>query len=399
MLSLFQPANNPKPIAKAAHAFSESSSAKWVPINKSFITLTKIILRAAVARLKVEHVAITLRCITYQGYRHIVLANNENDLHLTAFGAVEEFIISTGMLQNGLQGLTSTASIAMDYQQQRLGYVMAQLYDPASLMQTERQAKQVTDDLAQVASDIVSIIQRYETRYRAIFIYGDNSYWVGNSAALCKVGHDTHQLAHAIQPVLIRGNKGVGKAIAARTLHCLRHADVLPFIESSCEDWKEGAATSILQSLYTCAKGGTLFLRNLDKLSNENFCLLQGFWKTKVSELAERGFDDSVGMVFTVSKVNFVGAPALASWFACSVIELYLPDLVERRDDVRDLARFFMREYKLSVEFDFTEEAWRMLEEFSWKENVNHLKNVIQQVALRAETPLFSAAALQPLLF
>jgi hypothetical protein len=51
MIALFQAAINHKPIARAIHKFNQSASAKWVPVNKSFITLSKIILRAAVERL------------------------------------------------------------------------------------------------------------------------------------------------------------------------------------------------------------------------------------------------------------------------------------------------------------------------------------------------------------
>ena len=72
--------------------------------------------------------------------------------------------------------------------------------------------------------------------------------------------------------------------------------------------------------------------------------------------------------------------------------------MADRREDLRDLVNFFINEYTLSVEFDFTEHAWRLLEAFSWRENVEQLKRVIQKVALVAEEPLVTVSLLEPLL-
>lgn len=407
MIVPFQSVKNHKPVAKAVHVFDEASSARWVPLNKSFITLTKLILRTAAERLGVASIAITLRCINHQGYRHLVLASNEKDLHITALGAVEEFIISTEMpihLQNDSLNTIEAVTVAINYKQQRLGYIVAKLFetseycDALSLTTLVTEERKITADLAVVASDIMSIIRRYETRYRAIFIYGDQCYWLGNSSALRQLEQRIDQLTYAIHPILIRGNKGTGKNIAARTLHCLRYASILPFIESSCNEWQEGAAASILQALYTYAKGGTLFLRNVDKLSAANFQALEDFWLTRNSELADLGLQEAVGLVFSVSQYNFVAIPELSAWLKRSCIELGLPNLSERREDIRDLACFFMHEYALSIEFDFTEEAWQLLDNFSWRGNAEQLKNVIREVALRVDKSLVTADILNSFL-
>ena len=94
MIGLFKASNTHKPVARAIHKFNQSSTAKWVPVNKSFITFTKIILRAASERLSLAQLAITLRCVTHQGYRHLLLVNDAQDLQIAAVGQTEEFIIS-----------------------------------------------------------------------------------------------------------------------------------------------------------------------------------------------------------------------------------------------------------------------------------------------------------------
>jgi DNA-binding NtrC family response regulator len=249
-----------------------------------------------------------------------------------------------------------------------------------------------------LVTEVGSIITRYQTRYRAIFIYGDQGYWIGNSVALRQLDKRIEQLKDVTKPILIRGNKGTGKSIAARSIHCSRHKGILPFIESSCNEWEEEAAASILQALYTYAKGGTLYLRNIDSLSSDNLRVLQRFWSTIKQELEIKGAKESVAIIFSVSRKHYASTSDLSDWLKINTVELVLPDLAERREDLRDLVSFYIRDYTLSMEFDFTDHAWRLLEAFSWRENVTQLKRVIQKVALVADEPLVPVSLLEPLL-
>lgn len=400
MITMFQ--SSKKPMAKAVHVFDETSDAKWVPLNKSFITLAKIVLRAAAERLNVANIAITLRCITHQGYRHLLLAGEEQDDTISALGAAEEFIISNEMISdNELENSSTILSVPIDYQDKRLGYLVTRLFDGTETRTANRHGVELTqleNSLADVAKDVVSIIKRYQTRYRAIFIYGDQYYWIGNSLALRQLDQKIEQLERVIKPVLIRGNKGTGKNIAARTLHSLRHKSILPFIESSCHEWQENAATTILQALYAYAKGGTLYLRNIDRLSETNFRALQQFWSEKYMDVDPYGEADSVGIMLSVSQYNYAAPPEVAEWLNQNTHELALPDLTERKDDIKDLVRFYIREYTLDVAFDFTDESWQILENFSWRDNVEQLKNVIKKIALVIEEPLVQVSLLESML-
>jgi transcriptional regulator of acetoin/glycerol metabolism len=402
MISIFQTPKSNKPVAKAVYGFDEESGAKWIPLNKSFIALAKIILQTAAERMGVKGVAVTLSCITHQGYRHLILKGDESNQTANAFGAVEEFIISNEDSLTPMSerfGHVDTVSTSMDYRGQRLGYLLATLPSADFAEQAMRRpARVIESELQVVASELGSIITRYQTRYRAIFIYGDQNYWIGNSAALRQLDKRIEQLKDVTKPVFIRGNKGTGKTIAARSLHCSRHQSILPFIESSCNEWQEGAAASILQALYAYAKGGTLYLRNVDALSGNNLQVLQSFWESIKKDLAVKGIEESAGIIFSVSRKHYSNAHDLNEWLKENTVELALPDLADRREDLRDLVNFFIREYTLSVEFDFTEHAWRLLEAFNWRENVDQLKRVVQKVALVAEEPLISVSLLEPLL-
>lgn len=385
-----------KPVAKAVHVFDEASDAKWVPLNKSFITLATIVLRAAADRLNIANIAITLRCITHQGYRHLLLAGEEQDDTISALGAVEEFIISNEFTPASLTkdaAAKGPVSFAIEYQGKRLGHLVATLFDTATASSRKLRPgpvdlEQIELGLADVAKDIVSIIKRYQTRYRAIFIYGDQYYWIGNSLALRKLDQSIEQLERVIQPVLIRGDKGTGKNIAARTLHSLRHKNILPFIESSCHEWQESAAMTILNALYAYAKGGTLYLRNVDKLSKVNFKALREFWAEKYMEINSADEADCVGIMLSVSCQDYTASAELTEWLSEYTHELALPDLNARREDIKDLVSFYIREYTQTIEFDFSDAAWQMLQSFHWRDNVDQLKRVVQKIALLVETPL-----------
>ena len=403
MISVFKGPKSDRPVAKAVYAFDEQAGAKWVPLNKSFVTLAKIILQAAAKRMDIKSIAITLRCITHQGYRHLLLASEEQESTASALGSLEEFIISN---EDSLTPKSERfsdldcISVSLDYQGQRLGYVVATLPTADFEEQTYVPSpRSIEAELHVVVSEIGSIITRYQTRYRAIFVYGDQGYWIGNSLALRQLDKHIEQLKDITKPILIRGNKGTGKSIAARSIHCSRHKGILPFIESSCNEWEEGAAASILQALYAYAKGGTLYLRNIDFLSANNFRVLQRFLVAIKQELDVKGVNESVAIIFSVSRKHYASnAGDLCEWLQTNTAELVLPDLAERRDDLRDLVSFYIRDYALSGDFDFTDHAWRLLETFSWRENVTQLKQVIQKVALVVEQPLVPVSLLEPLL-
>ncbi len=288
---------------------------------------------------------------------------------------------------------------------QRLGYLVAQIAsgvatsgvvtsDVATGVELRRE--QLTKELVLVADEIIRTIGRYQTRYRAIHIYGDQSYWIGNSKALRQLDQRIDSLARGTQPVLIRANKGSGKVIAARSLHCLSRADIAPFIESDCNEWEEGAAASILQSLHTYANGGTLFVRNIDALSSSSFQALRNFWLKASSTQFDGTY--SLRLIMSVSRKDIELASFQTQWLAQHAQELLLPELRDRGEDVRDLAQFYIREFALTAEFDLTEEAWCLLESTDRLGDVDQLKVALKKLALIANDALVSVDELRSVL-
>lgn len=370
-----------RPVAKAIHTPDRSLTARWVPINRSFIALTKIILRSAQEKFGLANLAITLRCVTQQGYKHLILVNDDQDVQITAAGCIEEIIISTDMpMSPACERLDArnAVTIPVDLNQQRLGYLVATL---SSTSEHAVEAGDLTQKLAAVNDEFVGVVKRYQTRYRAIYVYGDQCYWIGNSQALRQLDQQITQLASHNKPVLVNGNKGSGKIIAARALHCERHTDMVPFIESNCAEWQAGAATNILQSLYYYANKGTLFLRNIDKLPESEYPALQVFINNAVNQALANLRRPPVDLIMSVSGRDTSLTIPHRQWLSEISTPLDLPDLNDRTADIRDLINFFARGQSRQQEVQLSENTWQLLEKTIWQHNVYDLKRLIEQAA------------------
>lgn len=371
-----------RPVAKAIHTPNQSLTARWVPINRSFIALTKIILRSAQERLQLANLAITLRCVTQQGYKHLILVNDDQDVQMTAAGCIEEIIISTDMPMSPASermDARHAVTLPVDLNQQRLVYLLA---TPPLHPESTQEATTLVQQLAAVNDEFIGIVKRYQTRYRAIYVYGDQCYWIGNSQALRQLDQRISQLANLGKPVLVTGNKGSGKIIAARALHCERHTDMVPFIESNCAQWQAGAATSILQSLYYYANKGTLFLRNIDKLPESEHAALQAFITHTVNQALANLRRPPVDLIMSISERDADIAASHQQWLKQISTPLNLPDLNDRTADIRDLIHFFARVQSGQQDLQLSEHVWQQLEKTTWPCNVDDLKRLIEQAAL-----------------
>lgn len=398
MIALFQAVSSYKSRTRPTRKFNQSSVPRWVPVNKSFIALTKMILRAAAARLGLEQAAVTLRCLNHQGYRHLLLVDDVRDLFVAASGGAEEFIISTQEANSSpFQGFDAEAALSLpvnfstpENESQRLGYLVVQM--APGIHPSDSDVKQ---ELGLVIEEIVRVISRYQSRYRSIHWYGDQCFWVGNSTVLRQLDQWIDQLAKRKCPVLIRADKGTGKIIAARRLHDISCSESAPFIESDCREWEEGTATAILQSLRTCATGGTLFLRNLDALSVRDVHALRHFC---LQWMAATRSGNSLGLVFSLSHASIDPVAIGLGWMMHFVQILQLPTLAQRSDDLRDLVQFFIAEFALAGELVLDEAAVQLVADHQFPDHVEGLKNLIKQLALRNNGDLVSAVEVNALL-
>ena len=233
---------------------------------------------------------------------------------------------------------------------------------------------------------------------------------LGQSDVFLEFQEHLSRAARADRSVLIIGERGTGKELAATRLHFLSGRWQGPFVALNCA----ALAGSLLESelfgheagaftgaatrrkgRFEAADSGTLFLDEIANLSRPA--------QEKILRAVEYGVFERVGGVAPVQvDVRVIGAtnadlPALAERdrFKRDLLDrlsfevLTLPPLREREGDVELLARHFASrmgvELGWEVSVEFTDRAMATLLAHSWPGNVRELKNVVERAVYRGE--------------
>jgi DNA-binding NtrC family response regulator len=281
---------------------------------------------------------------------------------------------------------------------------IAKPWDDARLLTTVRNLLELR---AAVEENVQTRASRAEARARLAERY-DLKGLVYESEALHTVASMAAQVAHADVPVLITGPNGAGKEVLADILHANSSRRSQPFIkvnagalpdqliEAELFGTEAGAFTGAKgrPGRFEAAHGGTLFLDEIGNLP------LAG--QAKLLRVLQTGEFERLGSNTTrradvriVAATNLPLREAIREgrfredlYYRISVIELALPPLAERRDDVLPLARAFLAGARLS------RDAERALLNYSWPGNVRELRNVLQRAALLAGAGAITAATL-----
>jgi transcriptional regulator with PAS, ATPase and Fis domain len=210
---------------------------------------------------------------------------------------------------------------------------------------------------------------------------------------------------------LLTGQSGTGKEVAARTIHSLSDRADKPFVPVNCAaippdmmeseffGHLEGAFTGAKGSrdgLFTHAQGGTLFLDEIGELPLPmQSKLLRVLEDRRVRPVgSERDMPVDLRFIFAtnaelekeVEKGHF--RPDL--FFRINVMQIRLPPLKDRGDDVQELATLFM--HKLSQQLGMPpvpigESVRAALAKYDWPGNVRELRNVIERSLILGTFP------------
>jgi len=232
---------------------------------------------------------------------------------------------------------------------------------------------------------------------------------VGRGEWLARVRNMIGKVARSRANVLLRGESGTGKELVARAVHADSSRAGRPFIAVACAalssdlleselfGHEKGAFTGAIAQKpgrFELADGGTLFLDEIGDISvNLQLKLLRA--------IQEREFERVGGIKTVQVDVRLIAATnrdleaAVSAgafredlYYRLQVVEIYLPPLRERAEDVPDLMNHFLEIYNLENGKRLTRvpaEVLEMLKEYGWPGNVRELENAIEHAVVMAD--------------
>jgi len=231
---------------------------------------------------------------------------------------------------------------------------------------------------------------------------------LGTSAAMEHVRAEIDAVATTDFAVLILGETGVGKELAARAIHAGSRRRDAPFIQVNCAALPEGVIESELfghvrgaftgavanrPGKFELAAGGTLFLDEIGELPIAvQAKLLRALQEGEVQRV---GADHPIRVdVRILAATNRELAAETAAgrfradlYHRLNVFPLHIPPLRERRPDIAILAGFFLDRYRAQLglpQVVLTRAAATVLETGDWPGNVRELDHVLARAVLRA---------------
>jgi len=235
---------------------------------------------------------------------------------------------------------------------------------------------------------------------------------LGRSKVVQKLREKINKISLCNVTVLISGETGTGKEIAARAIHYLSRRAGKPFIPVNCGAIPEslfenelfghvkGAFTDAgLQQtgLVREAEGGTLFLDEIGVLSPhiqvKLLRLLQDKEYKSLGEAKPRKADIRITAATNRDIRSLVKEGMLRKdlYYRLNIASLYIPPLRERMEDIPILVQHFIDKY--SKEYDkptkgLSEDAMRAFMSYSWPGNIRELENKIQQMIVMSSIPI-----------
>ena len=229
---------------------------------------------------------------------------------------------------------------------------------------------------------------------------------IGNSIALNRAIEKAIQVAPTDISVLVTGESGVGKESIPKIIHSLSHRKHGKYIAVNCGAIPEGTidselfghekgaftgATQTRSGYFEVADGGTIFLdevgelplttqvRLLRVLENGEFIKVGSskVQKTNVRIVAAT----NVNMFEAINKEKF----REDLYYRLSTIDINLPPLRERQEDIHLLFRKFASDFALKYKMPtikLSDDAIVLLKKFRWSGNIRQLRNVAEQISV-----------------
>jgi len=242
---------------------------------------------------------------------------------------------------------------------------------------------------------------------------------IGNDPKLNRAVEKAIQVAPTDISVLVVGESGVGKESIPRIIHSLSHRKHGKYIAVNCGAIPEGTidselfghekgaftgATNTREGYFEVADGGTIFLDEVGELPlTTQVRLLRVLENGEFIKVGSSQVQKTNVRIVAATNVNMHEAIAKGKfredlYYRLSTVEIHLPPLRERADDIhllfRKFASDFAHKYKMPP-IRLSEDAVRYLQQYRWSGNIRQLRNVAEQLSVLETQRDINAATLQ----
>ncbi|WP_442595830.1 sigma-54 interaction domain-containing protein [Neobacillus sp. D3-1R] len=264
----------------------------------------------------------------------------------------------------------------------------------------------IDQDVQLGAVEIARDVTKYERLLRENLLKkGDTKYTfesiIGSSPNIQEVIEASKRATRTNSSILIIGETGTGKELFAQSIHNGSLRAPKPFISQNCAalpdsliegilfGTKKGAFTGSIErpGLFEQADGGTLLLDEINSLNpNLQAKLLRVLQEKSVRRVGDtKDREVNVRIIATINEdpIDAIAEGRLRKdlYYRLSVVSLFIPPLKERKQDIKELAQFFIEKYNHLFAMNvktISEEVIQMLHDYDWPGNVRELEHIIE---------------------
>ncbi|MGX1931164.1 sigma-54 interaction domain-containing protein [Flagellimonas sp. 2504JD4-2] len=241
---------------------------------------------------------------------------------------------------------------------------------------------------------------------------------IGNDVKLNRALEKAIQVAPTDISVLVTGESGVGKEAIPKIIHSLSHRKHAKYIAVNCGAIPEGTidselfghekgaftgATQTRSGYFEVADGGTIFLDEVGELPlTTQVRLLRVLENGEFLKVGSSQVQKTNVRIVAATNINMFEAIKKEKfredlYYRLSTVEINIPPLRERREDIhllfRKFASDFGQKYKMpTIRLD--EPAIQLLQKYRWPGNIRQLRNIAEQISVLEENRTITAATL-----
>lgn len=343
------------------------------------------------------------RCRQNCPVRQTLAGEKQTEVQETRIGEV--YVEYTSVLFRGYRGDT---------------LVMLVMRDISERIRHEMQMSEFHENLGAVLRDKISELDEtekvQEKLYKEINVLKNKLHkrsfaddMIGSSRRMRDLRDMVYQVAESDATILITGESGTGKELVANMINKCSLRNDKPFLKVNCNTindnllesdlfgYEKGAftgANSRQIGKFEIVNGGTLFLDEIGDISQRmQASLLRVLQNGEIIRVGgNKTFTVDVRIIAATNveleKMVESGRFRLDLYYRLNIINILIPPLRDRKEDIVDLATYFVKKYRKAFkkDIDFLPDSLiQRLLQHDWPGNVRELENVIQRAVLMAK--------------